>query len=197
MRGVAFLAARHFLLVDYETGEELWRIPWKTAYDINASDPVFSENFLFVSSGYRTGGILFRLHEEQGTPIWKSRVMRNQCNSSVLWKGYLYGFDGNMAGSRGSGGSLKCVHFKTGEEKWSADGLGVGSLMLADSKLIILSEGGKLLIAEAAPEEFRVLAQGQILQGKCWTVPVLSHGVIYARNAAGDLVCIDARFTAR
>jgi hypothetical protein len=29
------------------------------------------------------------------------------------------------------------------------------------------------------------------LTGKCWTVPVLANGRIYARNAAGQLVCVD------
>jgi outer membrane protein assembly factor BamB len=71
--------------------------------------------------------------------------------------------------------------------------LGKGSLMLADGKLVILSERGKLVIADASPQEFKELASAQVLQGKCWTVPVLANGRIYARNAAGDLVCVDVR----
>jgi len=68
-----------------------------------------------------------------------------------------------------------------------------GSLCLADGKLIILSERGKLVIAEASPKGFEELASAQILQGKCWTVPVLANGRIYARNADGQLVCVDVR----
>ncbi|MHC4680276.1 MAG: hypothetical protein ACYTEK_16440 [Planctomycetota bacterium] len=63
--------------------------------------------------------------------------------------------------------------------------------MLADGKLIILGEKGKLVIAEASPDGFNQLASAQILTGKCWTVPVLANGRIYARNAVGDLVCVD------
>ena len=95
-------------------------------------------------------------------------------------------------GSAGTGGTLKCLEFMTGEEKWSAGGLGIGSLMLATDKLIVLSEKGELIIARANPKKFDVLARKQIIHGKCWTVPVLAGGVIYARNAAGDLVCVDA-----
>jgi outer membrane protein assembly factor BamB len=65
--------------------------------------------------------------------------------------------------------------------------------MAADGKVIILSEKGKLVIAEASATGIKALAQAQILTGKCWTVPVLANGRIYARNAAGDLVCIDVR----
>ena len=63
--------------------------------------------------------------------------------------------------------------------------------MIADGKLIILSEDGKLIIAEASPEGFKELASKQILTYQCWTVPVLANGRIYARNTEGKLVCVD------
>jgi outer membrane protein assembly factor BamB len=69
--------------------------------------------------------------------------------------------------------------------------MGTGSLMIADGKLVILGEKGKLVIAAASPEGFKELASAEILTGKCWTVPVLANGRIYARNAAGQLVCVD------
>ena len=37
------------------------------------------------------------------------------------------------------------------------------------------------------------LARTKILDGKCWTVPVLSGGRVYARNSDGDVVCVDLR----
>ena len=117
--------------------------------------------------------------------------MSNQLNSAVLWKGYLYGFDGQI-GMNGPGrGRLTCMDFETGQVKWSQDGMGTGSLMLADGKLIILSEVGKLVTAEASPDGFKEISSAQILTYKCWTVPVLANGRIYARNTAGRLVCVD------
>ena len=83
------------------------------------------------------------------------------------------------------------MDFESGQVKWSRDGMGTGSLMSADGKLIILGEKGKLVIAEASPDQYKEVASAQILSGKCWTVPVLADGRIYARNAAGRLVCID------
>ena len=65
--------------------------------------------------------------------------------------------------------------------------------MLADGKLIILGEKGTLVIAEASSDAYKVLREAQILTGKCWTVPVLWDGKIYARNAPGDLVCVDVK----
>jgi len=54
----------------------------------------------------------------------------------------------------------------------------------------VLSDKGELVIASASADEFMELARAKVLAGKCWTVPVLSHGRIYCRNAKGDLVCV-------
>jgi outer membrane protein assembly factor BamB len=165
------------------TGKVLWKFPWKTDYDINAADPIISGDTVFVSSGYNHGCALLKIEGGNVTDVWRNKNMRNHFNSCVLWDGYLYGFDESM---------LRCLDFKTGEVKWSQEGLGKGSLMIADGKLIILSERGKLVIAPASPEGFKELASVQILMGKCWTVPVLANGKIYARNNPdGQLVCVD------
>jgi outer membrane protein assembly factor BamB len=184
---IAMPVCRELVGLNPLTGAVLWKIPWKTSYDINAADTIISGDRLFISSGYNKGCALYKITDDNLTVIWQNKAMRNQVNSSALWKGYLYGFDGQVGG----GGKLACVDFESGAVKWSQSGMGTGSLMLADGKLIILSESGKLIVAEASPQEFKQLASAQILTGKCWTVPVLSNGRIYARNAAGRLVCLD------
>ena len=100
-------------------------------------------------------------------------------------KGYVYGVDSGKAKG------VTCLDFATGDVKWSGPDAGVGSLMLADGKLIVLSDAGKLTIVEAVPTGYKELASAQILEGKCWTTPVLANGRIYARNAVGDFVCVD------
>jgi outer membrane protein assembly factor BamB len=107
----------------------------------------------------------------------------------VLLDGYLYGTDGDS----GNDAQLKCLDWKTGEVKWTQKGIGTGGVIAADGKLIVLTSRGELIIAPASPEGFEPISRSQVLGGKCWTVPVLSHGRIFCRNAAGDLVCIDAR----
>ena len=179
---VALFASREIVGLVAATGRIVWQYPWKTRYDANIGDPIISGGTVFVSSGYNKGCGLFRIGPDNLTKIWQNRNMRNHFNSSVLWQGYLYGFDE---------GTLRCLDFETGQTKWSQARLGKGSLMIADGKLIILSERGKLVIAEASPGGFKELASSQILKGKCWTVPVLANGRIYARNADGQLVCVD------
>jgi hypothetical protein len=81
----------------------------------------------------------------------------------------------------------------TGQIRWSHDSIRVGGLSAAGQRLIVLSESGRLIIAAASPRAFKLLASHQVLDGKCWTVPVLSHGRVYCRSADGQLACVDLR----
>jgi outer membrane protein assembly factor BamB len=182
---IALFTAREMVALVAKTGKILWKIPWKTSYDVNAADAIIEGNKIFLSSGYNRGCALYQFTSSDFTELWRNKKMRNHFNSCVLWKGYIYGVD--------DGDSISCLDFKTGQVKWSQKGFGKGSLMLADGKLIILSDKGKLAIAEASPTEYKELASAQILpRKKCWTVPVLANGRIYARNnPEGRLVCVD------
>jgi len=186
-KGVAMVVCEELIGLNPATGKVMWKLPWKTSYDINAADAIISGDTIFISSGYNKGCALVKISGGDVTKVWQNRNMRNQINCSVLWEGHIYGFDGQVDG----GGKLTCLDLATGEKKWSQGGMGTGSLMIADGKLIILGETGTLVIAAASPEGFKELASAEILTGKCWTVPVLANGRIYARNAAGQLVCVD------
>lgn len=182
---IALFTAREMVALVAKTGKILWKIPWKTSYDVNAANPIISGDKMFISSGYNKGCAVFKISSSDFNELWRNKNMRNHFNSCVLWKGYIYGVDDDE--------SISCLDFKTGQVKWEQRGFGKGSLMLADGKLIILSDKGKMAIAEASPTEYKELASAQILpRKKCWTVPVLANGRIYARNNPdGQLVCLD------
>lgn len=181
-RAVLLAVKQSVVALRVKDGKELWSYPWKTEYDVNAADPIVSGSKVFVSSGYNHGGALLDVTGGQPKLVWENKNMRNQFNSSVLWQGHLYGVDENQ---------LRCLVFDTGEVKWTEKSVGKGSLMLADGKLIVLSDKGELMVAEASPAGFKPLARSQVLGGKCWTTPVLANGKIYCRNAAGDVVCVN------
>ncbi|MBD3183637.1 PQQ-binding-like beta-propeller repeat protein [Candidatus Poribacteria bacterium] len=172
-------------ILDPNDGSELMQHPWKTAYNVNAATPIIKDDKIFISSGYNVGGALLQVSENGLSEIWKNKEMRNHFNSCVLWNDYLYGFDES---------EVKCLDWNTGQAKWGQRGYGKGSLMIADGKLIIMSDKGKLAIAEASPEAFKELSSAKVLSGLCWTVPVLANGKIYCRNHDdGELVCLNVK----
>jgi outer membrane protein assembly factor BamB len=186
-KAAAFLTAREVIAIEVTTGQLLWKHPWKTEYDVNAADPVIEGGRVFISSAYKGGCALVQFSPGPPRELWRHREMQTHFNSAVLLAGHLYGVDGEAD----KPAFFKCLDWKTGEVKWSYKGLGLGAVMAAEGKLIILGEKGELVIAEASPSAFKPIARAQVLGGKCWTSPVLSHGRIYCRNSRGDLVCLE------
>jgi outer membrane protein assembly factor BamB len=186
VRCVVVFKASTVVGLNVANGQELWRHPWKTSYDVNAATPIASGNEVFVTSGYGAGCGLVRIITGRAMEQWRNKAIRAHFNTPVLWNGHIYGVDGN-AGS----GSVVCLDFKTGAEKWRQDGIGCGSLMLADDKLIVLGETGELIVCKAQPTRFESLASAKVLDGRCWVVPVLANAKLYCRNNQGSLVCLD------
>ncbi len=182
---IALFGCKHLIGLVAATGKELWRYPWQTKYDVNAADPIFEGNMVFISSGYGTGCALLKIQGDTVTEVWRNKNMRNKMNACVLWKGSIYGVDEE--------GELRCLDFNTGKLLWAQKGFGQGSITLADGKLIVLGEKGNLVIAETNPESYKVISEANILSFKCWSVPVLANGRIYARNTNGDVVCLDVK----
>ena len=63
-------------------------------------------------------------------------------------------------------------------------------MVLADGHLLVLSQDGELQIAPVTPDGFSPLTKSKILSDRCWTVPVLHKGRMYARDLE-RVVCLD------
>lgn len=184
-QGVAFFVGWGIVAVNPATGKPLWQHPWATNYGVNAADPIFAGDTVFISSGYNHGSALIRVGGPKTSVVWENRNIRNHFNSCVLVGGYLYGNDD---------GTLKCIEMSSGRERWSGERMGKGGLIAADGKLIVLTERGELFIAPASPDRFTKLARAQVLSGSMnWTQPALANGFIYCRSHDGELVCLDVR----
>lgn len=179
---LALFSGHGVVAVARDTGKRLWEVPWRTEWDMNAADPILEGGQLFVSSGNGTGCALYDVTAAPPRELWRNKHLKTPMNSAVLWQGHLYGFND---------ADLTCVEWRTGVKRWSEPSLRRGSLIVADGKLVLLCEKGRLTVAEASPQAFRPLAQAQILGGRCWTAPVLANGLLYARNAQGEAVCLE------
>jgi outer membrane protein assembly factor BamB len=183
---LAIMSEVTLFAVKQADGKPLWQFPWKTEFEINAADPVLIGNRTLITSGYKHGCAMLEFSAAGVKKLWENKAMSMQINCPVVRDGYAYGFDENV---------FKCVKLDDRKEQWQDRGLGKGSLMMsADGRLIIMSEKGELVIAQADPQKLNVLARSQVLpKTKCWTSPVLANGRIYARNANGDIVCVDVK----
>ncbi len=183
---VLIFASKHLVALDPQNGRELWRQLWETSWDTNNTDPLTYGEHIFISSFSRGCGLL---SVTNGKPslIYTNGLMHSHLSPGILLGEYLYAFHGEAKQET----DFRCVHVPTGELKWTSKAPAFGSLIMADGKLIVLSDKGELLLAEASPSAFTPIARAKVLSGVCWTPPALADGRLYVRNAKGELRCLE------
>jgi hypothetical protein len=187
---VIFFTQSGLVSVVSTNGQVLWRytFPYSTS---TAASPVVAGDIVYCSASYNSGAGAVRITKTgstwKATEIWrKPRELENHWSTPVHCNGYLYG----LFGAASSSNPLKCVDVATGEEQWSVSGFGPGGVVVTDGKILVLSENGQLVLVEPDPTAYRELARYQALAGKCWNVPAVSNGRIYARSIK-EAVCLD------
>jgi outer membrane protein assembly factor BamB len=187
-RTVVVFKAKAVVGLDVKTGQELWRSDWKTDYDINAATPLVIGNLVVIASGYGTGISLLEVTPSGVTQKWRNRFLRAHINSPVVRRGAIFGVDGNTGG-----GNLVCLDLASGTKRWEEKTVKGGSLILAEDKLVVLSEKGELIIAEAIGSGFKPLLRSQVLDKRCWVQPTLCERKLFVKNNAGDLACFEVK----
>jgi outer membrane protein assembly factor BamB len=190
VRQVIFFAQSGLVSVVSTNGQVLWRyaFPYSTS---TAASPVVAGDIVYCSASYGEGAGAVRITKTgstwKATQIWrKPGDLENHWSTPVHYNGFLYG----LFGAASSSNPLKCVDVATGQEQWSVDGFGPGGVLVADGKILVLSENGQLVLVEPDPAAYRELARYQAVAGKCWNVPAVSNGRIYARSIK-EAVCLD------
>jgi outer membrane protein assembly factor BamB len=186
---------------------------------VNGMCPVVRDDLVLISAAYyRIGAVLLRVLPDGGSleEVWRSPrqamerdpasgglaspVLEIHWNTPVLNQGYLYAFSGRNEPDA----KFRCVEFETGKLMWSRDErwrphsgtqpsvYGRGSAILADGRLIVLGEGGKLGLFALNPKQPEEVCAWQVpqLHYPCWAAPVLSRKRLYLRSE-DRLVCLD------
>jgi outer membrane protein assembly factor BamB len=165
--------------VDVNTGKRLWSYEPVANNVANIATPIVRENRVFVSSDYGTGAALLELTAAGGgvraKEVYFTRDMRNHHSSSVLVGDTLYGFSSSI---------LTAMSFNTGQVAWRDRSVGKGSLVFADDRLYLYSEGGVVGLAAAEPTGYREHGRFQLRTGNLptWSHPVVSGGKLFLRD---------------
>jgi outer membrane protein assembly factor BamB len=160
-------------------GKLMFRYPNAANGIANITTPLFSDNKVFFTSAYDTGGGLVNLTAQNGEVTAKeayfTRNMKNHHGGVILYNGYLFGFNDSI---------LTCLEFATGKLMWRDRSVGKGSLTFADGNLYIQGENNVVGLAEASAEGYKEKGRFQIADKglPSWAHPVVSGGRLYVRN---------------
>ncbi len=181
---ILIIGAKQAMGLAAEDGLLLWQYPWDTHSGINAAQPIIiGNNRFFISAGYDHGAALVEISPAgdvfEARTIWQNNRMKNVFSSSVLYEGFIYGFDEAI---------LACMDAATGELRWKGGRYGHGQVLLASGHLVISSETGDVVLVKANPEKHEEIARFSALEGKTWNVPAIAEGLLIVRNAM-EMAC--------
>jgi outer membrane protein assembly factor BamB len=179
VREAIFFTGQRALGVNVNDGKLLWSYDRVANGTANIATPLVRGNRVFISSDYGTGAVLLELAAAGGgitaKEIYFTNEMRNHHASSILVGDYLYGF---------SSAILTAMQFDTGKVAWRDRSVGKGSLVFADERLYIYSEGGVVGLVQPSPEKYVEQGRFTIQTGRLptWAHPVVSGGKLFIRD---------------
>jgi outer membrane protein assembly factor BamB len=177
--------------IEASDGRLLWRA-LRRGQTAVIPTPIYSDGFVYVTSGYGVGCNLFKISPNNGKfnaeQVYANKVMVNHHGGAIKISDYVYGFS--------DGKGWTCQDFKTGEAKWQEkEKLGKGSLVYADGRLYLRSESGHgtVVLIEASAQGYKEhgrFDQPDRSSENSWPHPVVAGGKLYLRDQ-DVLLCYD------
>ncbi len=171
--------ANHVLGIDAADGKLLWTFEHPNQWAAHANTPVFYDGGILLFSGWGQGAEKLKLSAD-GSEITKEWVLKsfdNRQGGAVVINGFLYG-------TGDADRTWQCIDWKTGVKKYSSAQFSKGAVIAANNQLIGYTEKGELFMAEANPDEFKVISSTKVTLGteQHWAHPVINKGVLYIRH---------------
>jgi len=179
-RFILTMTGKSVVGLDAEKGDYLWRHEHITRYDINPNTPLYNDGFVYIVSGYGTGGQLLKLASDGKSikKIWSNEIPDSQMGSVVIADGYIYGSGHQKRG-------WHCVNLKTGKTEYTVKALGnKGNIIYAEGLLYCYGENGDFALVRPNPKKFDVISSFEIDEGSGphWAHPVISNGRLFIRH---------------
>jgi outer membrane protein assembly factor BamB len=185
--------------VDVETGKLLWTHKHPSTCDQNVTSPVFHDGGVYVTSGHKAGGRMFRVEVGRASlaatdtqagaearPTFTTKeawfgVEQDNCHGGVVYvDGYLYG-----SGCRLYKRGLVCAEFASGKIMYNNQDIGKVSVTYADGRLYCLGNDASMALVDVSPKEAKIVSRFQppwVAKPPCLSHPVICAGRLYIRH---------------
>lgn len=170
-------------------GKLLARHATETRDFCNCATPVVSGHTLFISHTGNMGARVLQADELALTEVWSDREIGLLFQSGLpVGPDKLLVFNDQIRGAN----DLRLLDLKTGQTLWKNTEIDKGTgLITADSHALLLTSKGELVLAKVTDSGLDIQQRTQILSGKCWVQPVLSHRRLLCKNNEGSTVCLN------
>ncbi len=191
LRQLIFATQSGLVSLNPQSGALHWKFPYPFTYTTSlGASPAVWQNLVFIAMSYNRGAVAVQIVQSNTTQIpvqlWADANVLNHWATPVCYQGALFGQfipDDDTA-------ELRCLDLASGAQRWAVGDFGRGSTMLVGTNLLVITERGDLVLAEANTNTFVELARFTAIPGfdslrnKCWNALALSDGQLYVRSTA-------------
>jgi len=190
LRQIVTVMSESVVGVRASDGKLLWRYPHKVYADENITTPVFHDGCVIVSGCGRKGTTALRLDVSGDgcsvTRHWHNPTLDNKQGGIVLVDGRIYGYAEQLNRST----PWVCIDAASGSDIFQSAPVESsykyrnGCLTYADGMFYLYSDDGKMVLAKATDEGFRVAGRLTIEnpgERPTWAHPVVCGGRLYVR----------------
>lgn len=187
---LAIIHRQGLAILDQNSGKTQFFTPFRSRYDasVNASNPIFWGDHVFLTSSYGTGGLLLKKDGDQLQKVWANDQSLSCHFSTPIFKdGILYGYHGRQE----AGTQLRAIEALTGKVLWETEEQGSGNLLSTQNHLITLSENGVVRAFDYSREKTKPVFEVKVFNGLCRTPLAISQGILLGRDSQ-EWICFQA-----
>ena len=192
-RQIVALTGAHLTAIS-ETGETLWKFPFKDALNESSTTPI-KVGELFIASSVTAGAVAVKVNEKDGKLVaeqaWRNPKLTCYFSTPVeVASDHLYMITG-VASLTNASVTLHCVEIKTGNVTWSLPNVGkyhAALLKGSCGNVLMHSDNGELRHLAPNTTKYEERAKSKI-SGETWAHPAVAGGRIYVRDGS-HLICL-------
>jgi outer membrane protein assembly factor BamB len=186
-----------------DVGKVLWEAPQWNKSVVAPSPVCMPDGRIYITAGYGAGAMMLRLNESNGNitvEIQNDYAPREGLSSEqqtpLFWEGHLIGIMPKDGGSLRN--QMVCVHpsdpLKTVWSSGPEKRFGLGPFIIADNKMYLWNDDGRLFILKPSLSGYSELASAQVIPDghDAWAPIALADGYMVLRDAK-TMVCLDMR----
>jgi outer membrane protein assembly factor BamB len=181
----------HIVAHKLDTGELLWKYPYKVTYGVSIATPIFQEGIVLVC-GYWHGSRAIKLGDRptEATLAWEeNRYLRGLMDQPLYRDGYVYLLDKQHG--------IVAFELAKGEKIWTDENRltprdrnpQVSMVWLGDTgRAICLNAQGDLILVRLSPQGLAEQSRAKIV-GETWAHPAYAGNCCLARDDE-QIVCV-------
>lgn len=181
VRQVITQTEKFVLGLDFQSGAELWKIPFTTPYDQNSVTPVLLGDVLFYS-GTRQPTVAVRIAKTADgwttRPVWSNAEIPMYMSTPAVSSDLLLGL------TQRNSGALFAADARTGKLLWmgpprQGDN---AALILSDDLLLAVTTEAELIVAKPSADGLNVVKTYDVAESNVWAHPAAAGPFILIKD---------------